>query len=267
LRTRYSFYVKLALANDQPLLAFDNTDTLNQPSPIVVRRWDGSQWQAYGGAVTKMDTIGATFSMALDTANNLVIVYEQFNSSTSINSVMVKRWNNGAWNQIGSALNVRNDGTTKPPLIAIGSDNLPVVFWSEITDFSSGTYTLYTKQWNGSFWSSLGPPLTTEADEYSADLSLLNNNAPVVTWTQRYHPTPTSYIDKTVFVSRWNSTTRNWQLVGSNPVSNIGGYPGSVYTPSIDFANNSLVIAWRRVGAVYNGQVYTGGLFVKRTVL
>jgi hypothetical protein len=259
LATSYSFYVKLALVADQPLIAFDNDDpSISSTRSVFVKRWNGSQWQDYGGVAAKV----VTFSLALSTTQDPVLAYEQYSNNTL--SVNVKRWQNGTWTPLGTALNIRADSSTKPPLIAIGSNNLPVVVWSEYTNFDSDAVTLYAKRWNGSSWSSLGSTISSQADEYSANLTLDSTNAPVVTWTQDYNTSPTTYVDRALYVSRWKSTSNTWGAVGTNPMSSAGGYAGNVFSPSVAFANNTLTATWLRMSAVINGAIYRGGIFVKR---
>jgi voltage-gated potassium channel Kch len=262
LTTNYTFYLELVLTSNLPLIAFDDGVSSNTSNrSIYVKRWNGTVWESYGTP----ETNSVTFSLARDYLNRPVLAYEKY--SNGLTSVLVKRWQNNIWATLGKGvLNVKKDGSSKPPVIAVDSQNRPVVVWSEYTDFSSNNVTLYAKRYSEVStpqWFSLGT-ITTTADGYSADLTIDGADTPIVAWTQDYDITPTSYIDKALYVSRWDSNSTTWQVVGNNPISTLGGYAGSSYTPTMAWSNNTLVTAWRRLSAVYNGALYNGGIFVKR---
>jgi hypothetical protein len=196
------------LANDAltPSLAIETTSNLPvvayaENGNILVKRADGvvspSSWLSPYGT-TALDTTVANEayrpSLALKTDNNPVVAWYE-DAGTSFN-IYAKEWNGTAWVALGTTIDKTASRDAKDIVLAIRSDNRPVVAWEEAGN-------IYVKRWTGSSWVSLGNTLDKVAgnEALRPALDLRTDNNPVVTW-QEWNGS--SY---DVFVKRWTGSS------------------------------------------------------------
>jgi hypothetical protein len=195
-----------------PSLALDSTNlpvvAYVENNDILVKKANGllptSTWTSPYG-ITPLDITSANVasrpSLALKSDNLPVVAwYEHDGTSTNI---YVKEWNGSAWLQLGSTLDMTPSQNAKDVVLALRTDNRPVVAWEEIGN-------IYVKQWNGSAWQSVGGVVDKVVSRQALRpaLDLRSDNKPVVAWQEG---TSTNY---DVFVKRWTGTT--WAQVSSN---------------------------------------------------
>jgi hypothetical protein len=202
------------VANDAltPSLAVEVTSNLPvvayaENGNILVKRADGvgpsSSWLSPYGT-TPLDNTASNEayhpSLALKSDNNPIVAwYEDAGSSFNI---YAKEWNGTAWVALGTTIDKTVSRDAKDIVLAIRSDNRPIVAWEEAGN-------IYVKRWTGSAWVSLGNTLdkTAGSEALRPALDLRSDNNPVVTW-QEWNGS--SY---DVFVKRWTGST--WLLVAT----------------------------------------------------
>jgi hypothetical protein len=206
---------------------------------IYVRQWDGTTWTQLGPALSAVGgfTNAASPSLALDGGGNPVLAVSEDTAGISV--VYVRRWQNGTWVAVGSALNAdTNDDNFDTdgiePSLALDSLGNPVVAWSEISGID-GVRRLYVWRWTGVRWQSLGSLIVT-GDTRHPSLAIDNFNNPIVAW-QDY----SGGVNYDIYVRRFNGSTWVQYAPGSLDVN--AGFPA--YEPSLALdSNNNPVVSW-----------------------
>ena len=161
--------------------------------------------------------------------------------------IYVRRWNGGAWVEMGgSASGGGISNTVGPcywPSVAIGPDGAPLVAW---IDDSSGSLEVYVRRWNGLAWeemgagSAAGSGISGSVDNvYSTSLAVGPDNTPVVAWGAadsdhsdnneiyvRYHPpiplVKWAFVPLTTFspclIGPWENEPNNNAAQASGPL-------------------------------------------------
>ena len=71
---------------------------------IYAKKWDGSSWQALGGAIDRADADGAQYpALAIDSANTINLVWFEGLKTSSFenNSIILAQWREDNWLEIG----------------------------------------------------------------------------------------------------------------------------------------------------------------------
>lgn len=223
-----------------PVIAWEEDNGANRD--IYVKRWNGSTWTNYGSG-TPLDksasNSAAQPSLVLDSNNRPYVAWTERVGTT--NNIYVKRWTGTAWAWVGGSAGIdfslSNEATF--PSLAIGSDNKPVIAWTEenTTTFNGN---IYVKKLVGNTWTLVG---TTAIDRsianyaLSPSLDLDSSNNPMVAWEEQL-----ASGDSNIYTKRWNSTTSSWISLG-NILDKVSSRPTSSPTLSIG-TNNNPVVAW-----------------------
>jgi hypothetical protein len=233
-----------------PSLAFDSSIdafsyvAFSQGGIIKVSRAQGgdssSTWVYVGGTTFDLNNNPANEgfrpSIALKiplTANDpsipVVAWYEDNGTSFDI---FVKEFNSATlnWVALGGAIDKTVSRDAKDVVLAIGSDNRPVVAWEEAGN-------IYVKRWNGTSWVSLGGALDKIASNEALrpSIDLRSDNNPVVTW-QEWNGS--SY---DVWVKRWTGST--WTTVSTNALDKSLGK--NAERPALVLkTDNNPIVSW-----------------------
>jgi hypothetical protein len=213
------------LANDAltPSLALDSGNVpvvaYSENGNILVKQATSVWSSPYGTSALDVTLANEAYrpSLALKSNNQPIVAwYEDAGSSFNI---YAKEWNGTAWVALGTTIDRTASRDAKDIVLAIRSDNRPVVAWEEAGN-------IYVKRWTGTSWVSLGTTLDKVAgnEALRPALDLRSDNNPVVTW-QEWNGTSFD-----VFVKRW--TGSSWVLV-ANIIDK---------TPSRDAERPSLVV-------------------------
>ena len=202
---------------------------------ILVKKANGnvpsSVWSSPFGT-TPLDINAANIasrpSLALKSDNNPIVAwYENDGSSTN---VYAKEWNGSAWVALGTTLDTTASQNAKDVVLAIRSDNLPVVVWEEVGN-------IYVKQWNGTAWTSIGGVVDKVAanEALRPALDLRSDNNPVVTWQEG---SSTNY---NIYVKRW--TGSKWANVSTSALDKT--LSQTAQRPALILkSNNNPIVAW-----------------------
>jgi hypothetical protein len=238
------------LKNSSPVVAYSERDTTNSiPGKIYVKYatmlnvddygfWDW-QWAQFGEALnTNLENEAQFPSIKIGTDNRAVVAWQE-NDGTSWD-VHVKRWNGSTWIQLGDALDISLTANAQHPVVAIGTDNHPVIAWYEET---ATTARVYVKRWDGSQWIQVGKSLNVSnlQKAYLPSLVLESTDTPIVSWQE------TTATSKNVYVKRWDGTA--WVRLGT--VVDISS-SANAENPSLQIGfDNSPVVAWQEAGNIY----------------
>jgi hypothetical protein len=236
-----SIALDTVLANDAltPSLALD---TGNLPAVayaengnILVKKANGiaasSLWTSPYGTTPLDNTVAnETYrpSLAFKSDNNPIVAWYE-DAGTSFN-IYAKEWNGTAWVALGTTIDKTVSRDAKDIVLAIRTDNRPVVAWEEAGN-------IYVKRWTGTSWVSLGNTLDKVAgnEALRPSLDLRSDNNPVVTW-QEFNGS--SY---DVFVKRW--TGSSWAQITVNAVDKT--LSRNAERPSLVLkSGNNPIISW-----------------------
>jgi hypothetical protein len=224
-----------------PVVAFaENGD-------IRVRELVGNAWTSLGTILDVTPSkVAQRPSLALKSDNTPMVAWAE-NLGLNAN-VYAKEWNGTAWVSLGAEIDNKVNRDAREVVLAIGSDNLPVVAWSESSGSEPLNYNIYVKRWDGSAWVALGNALDKVAANYAGlpALDLRSDNNPVVTWTEQ------NGANFDVFVRRWTGTA--WAFVGTAVDKTLSR---SALRPSIVLrANDNPIISWDETEGAFNQSVF-----------
>jgi hypothetical protein len=204
---------------------------------VYVKRWDGSNWIALGGALdVNVANSAVTPSLALDAANHPVVAWME-SSSGSPTQLYVKRWNGSTWQQLGSSLNVSPTSYTFNPSLALDNSGNPYVAFEQRLGNTGSD--VYVKRWDGSQWLQVGGSLDVVSFRraYEPSLAIDKNNTPSVAFLERR-----SSSNYDLYVKRWDGT--QWAQVGKaveTPSTESGRKPSLVVN-----SNNVLFVSFEQ---------------------
>jgi hypothetical protein len=190
-----AIFPSLAIGSDnKPVVAWaeENTTTFN--ANIYVKRLVGNTWTLVG--TTAIDRSLANYatspSLDLDSSNNPIVTWEEQLASGDSN-IYAKRWNSvsGSWVSLGNILDKVSSHPTSFPTLAIGTNNNPVVSWTEFDLPGSDSYNVYVKRWTGTAWQSVSTgavDVNLANNAYSPSMVLNAANNPVVAWQESIGP-------------------------------------------------------------------------------
>jgi hypothetical protein len=239
--TSIATQVDTTLADDAltPSLALDTTNipvvAYAENGNIRVKKASGtsgvSTWNSpFGTTALDITATNETYrpSLALKSDNNPVVAWYE-DAGTSFN-IYAKEWNGAAWVALGTTIDKTSSRDAKDIVLALRTDNRPVVAWEEAGN-------IYVKRWTGTSWVSLGTTLdkTASNEALRPSLDLRTDNNPVVTW-QEWNGT--SY---DVFVKRW--TGSSWSQITVNAVDKT--LSRNAERPSLVLkSDNNPIISW-----------------------
>jgi hypothetical protein len=200
-----------SLANDAitPSIAI-KTDNLPivafaEDGNILVKRLVGTAWTAMGTALdTSLINEAYRPSLAIKTDNNPIVAwYEDIGTSFNI---YAKEWNGTTWTALGTTIDKTASRNAKDIVLAIRTDNKPVVAWEEAGN-------IYVKQWDGLAWVNIGSAAIDKVLVNTAlrpSLDLRSDNNPVVSWQEW---SGSSY---DVWAKRWTGSA--WVQIATSAV-------------------------------------------------
>jgi hypothetical protein len=208
--------VLVAKNSQNPVVAF--TESNGNKAQLYIKRWNGSTWQTLqasgldASVNLQISSESADPSLALDTLGRPVVAFAEKNSTDF--TVYVKRWTGSAWEQLGGIyLDVVPSANAITPSIAIGTDNQPVVAWSE-------DQSLMVKRFDGTNWVRLEGTNINIYRAYTPSIGIDSSNTPFLAWQEDISSAPT-LDNSNIFVRRWDGT--NWVQVGGKLNSLEGG--------------------------------------------
>jgi hypothetical protein len=197
----------------KPTVAWQEFDgsTIN----AYVKRWDGSNWIAVGGAVDhNLANSAYEPQLVLDANNKPIVTWSESNGN-----IYVKRWNGTKWVRLGGALDITVADFSAFPSIDVAASGNPVVAWQECVN-SCSTYNVYVKEWNGTSWLQVGGALDTTLSRNAENPVIAVNSAgkPTVLWREGL-----GFSDYDLYAKQWTGTT--WKPLGAvldiTPSSNV----------------------------------------------
>jgi hypothetical protein len=204
-----STYPSLAIDSpNRPVVAF------TEGGNVYVKRWENeSSWVLVGDALdVNVSNWAFLPHVAVDARDRIVVVWCEENELYNSN-IYVKRWNGSRWVRLGTALDIDRSNNVSSPSLALSSDGVPYVAWTEINE--SNFLSVHVKRWDNTTWTSLGSSVNDIAagqQGRSVSLTIRRFNKPVVTWEAL---TPLG--NRALNVHRWNGSA--WVGMGTRPVA------------------------------------------------
>ncbi|MDB4955591.1 MAG: exported protein of unknown function [Myxococcales bacterium] len=164
--------------------------------------------------------------------------------------IYARQWNGTVWAGLGgseSAGGISNTvGDSEVPSVVLGSDELPIVAWSEYVGSISQ---LYLKRWNGTSWQEIGGSATdlgvsqingVTTGAQLPSLAIDHHGRIVVAWQQ------TNTAGRLIScLRRWNGSV--WEELAGSASGNCLGSDASAPSIAIDVFDR-IVIAWSQSG-------------------
>ncbi|MFP2929056.1 Ig-like domain-containing protein [Pyxidicoccus sp. 3LG] len=180
----YVHDVALTVSGTTPTLAWaePNGQRLRE---VFVRQWNGTSWQALGGAVSLPgEDAESGFDMhslrlVTDAAGAPVLAWSATQSGKS--AIRVAHYESGTWRRLGAPLSVSVGGRPKQPALVVTAQGTVYVTWAED---EPSDYRIYAAHWTGEKWEQLGDVVSEELDNHASHPSIaLRGGTPVVAWS------------------------------------------------------------------------------------
>jgi len=248
-----SVYPSLTISPDgTPYVAWE--DWSDGDYEVYVRRWNGDSWQevgagsASGGGISNNSGDSSGPSLAITPDGTPYVAW--CDTSGEGWAVYVRRWNGGAWEEVGagSASGGGISGKTGYFMqlsLAIAPDGTPYVVWE---DPGSGDYEIYVRRWNGSVWEEVGAGSASGGGISDNDgrsrfpsITIALDGTPYIAW----HDVQDSASQiASIYARRWNGSV--WEEVGPHSASGDGiSNTGSAYDPELAVASDgTLYLVW-----------------------
>ena len=213
---------KIALnSSNNPIVVW--SEFVSGVETVYVKRWNGTVWEALGGALD-INAANAAFGPRISIFNNQPVVI--WNES---NNIYAKRWDGTTWQALGADLNT---ATSNSPDVMVAPDGSPMAVWNENND-------IVVKKYNGTIWQAIGGVLDlVQANTASLPkIDMDTNGNPIVLWLES---------GKAV-VKKWNGTI--WVLLGSNLNAGTAAHPklatDTSGSPVVSFTENADIFVKR----------------------
>ncbi len=204
-------------------------------SDVYVQRWTGTEWEALGSKLSAFpgETSAYWSDVAVDGQGDPVVAWGEFVPGDLLRkSIIVRRWADGNWVELGGPLNISPETRDAyKPSLRLDSEGNPLVAWSE----QSGGSLLAVRRWGPGGWEALGPTPIAAGTGWGLELA---GNTPILLSHRSEDYGRLQVID----VRRWNGSV--WENLG-DPVGE------DVVAPQLraDAAGN-LVLAWLQQGGL-----------------
>jgi hypothetical protein len=124
---------------------------------VLVKQWNGSKWLSLGAVNPGSKGLTFDISLTLNATGQPLVAWSQIARTPlgiTSGNVYVKQWSGNQWVQLGSILDVKETYDADMPSITMGTNNNPVIAWSEGSTLPG--YKLYVKRWTGQKWVLVG---------------------------------------------------------------------------------------------------------------
>lgn len=139
-----------------PFITYTECDSSGANCKVFVRKWNGTNWEAVGGALNVDAAKSAGDSaIAFDSGNVPYVIWAETDGSN--NQIYVKHFDGAGWVRDGlTSLNVQLTQHGSSPSIAINGLTIKAS-WRECLSPISTDCQLYVKGWDGSGWVPTAP--------------------------------------------------------------------------------------------------------------
>lgn len=238
--SKYAGDACIIVYNASPYVVWSESQTTNANN-LYLKHLNGSTWENVGGILNFNSNWNArTPNMAIE--NNVVyLVWYEENNTSTVKNVYAKKYqlNIGPWEQMGDSLNANL--AVLGPKIAVGSNHIPCVTWSE-------NPRIFAKQYNGTSWAQDGGFLNNDISNFTGgeDIAVFNS-VPYIIWKE-YNVSSIH-----VYVKHLNGA--NWEQDGGD--LDNGNLLNASYPPAIAFSTTTPYVS------IYVCQTSSNNLCVK----
>ncbi len=233
-------------ANNKIYLAFQASDGTNPDINVSTYDEATTAWVAVGSELdNKQANLALLPSLAVSASGELFVAWRE-NRSTDPDDraaeLFVKNWNGNAWVSLGSSLNINKNERADEFSIALGSNDQPVVAWSEFENLENSS-NIYVKQWNGATWQQMGDTVDNVKTQRAIYPSITanNDNQLSISWWEGeifIDEDLDPVFENSVYFAQWDGTT--WKQFGEIDANerSQGTYPDTT------LANNLATVTW-----------------------
>ena len=167
----------------------------------------------------------------------------------------------GEWVDMG---NVSGSGLADEPALALGTNGIPIIAWS---DYSGGDQEIYVKEWKNSAWAPKGSGSAagggisiSDNDSIRVAITVDGGGSPIVVWEERKE------LGSEIYVKQWKNGA--WKEMGENSASEGGIsdsgdlFPGAATRPAVAYGQDGPIVAWHNYAEYEGNEAYQ--IFVKR---
>lgn len=134
------------------VVAWSEADADDLDTNVYVKQWDGAAWTQLGAELDLVnDKSGSAPSLALDGAGVPTVAWTENSATADRKELFVKRWFNGAWTQLGGAVNVQSAFN---PSLSLSSEGTPFVACDEAGNVE--VRSLVAGQWTSALTATTG---------------------------------------------------------------------------------------------------------------
>lgn len=226
--------------------------TVNQLPPHA---WSEIGFEsASGGGISGNAGSSSKPVLALDAQGYPVVVWcdtsKGATNAQADEEIYIKRWDGDSWEEIGTGSASgggisNNSHSSFAPSLVLDAQGYPVVAWS---DYSSGTWQIYIKRWDGDSWEVIGAGSAsgngisnTAGSSWRPSLILDAQGYPVVVWEDN-----SSNIAVEIYGKRWDGDS--WEVITTGSASGNGisaGADGAAAHPRlIRDGIGRLIVVW-----------------------
>jgi len=233
-------------ASNNIYVAFQASDGTNPDINVSTYDEATTAWLAVGSALdNNAANLALLPSLAVSSSGELFVAWRENRSADPDDKaaeLFVKTWNGSAWVSLGDSLNINKNERADEFSIALGSNDQPVVAWSEFENLENSS-NVYVKQWNGAAWQQIGDTVdnvTTRRAIYPSITANSENQLSVSWWEGEIYldEENTEVFENSVYFAQWDGTT--WKQFGELDANerSQGTYPDTT------LANNLATVTW-----------------------
>jgi len=232
--------------NNKIYVAFQASDGTNPDINVSTYDEATTAWLAVGSALdNNAANLALLPSLAVSASGELFVAWRENRSADPDDKaaeLFVKNWNGSAWVSLGDSLNINKNERADEFSIALGSNDQPVVAWSEFENLENSS-NVYVKQWNGAAWQQIGETVDnvkTQRAIYPSITANSENQLSVSWWEGEIYldEDATEVFENSVYFAQWDGTT--WKQFGELDANerSQGTYPDTT------LANNLATVTW-----------------------
>jgi hypothetical protein len=238
--SEYAGDANILINNATPYVVWSESQTTNANN-LYLKCLNGNTWKNIGGILNVNSNWNAkTPNIAIENHIIYLTWYEE-NSTYTVKNIYAKKYqiNNDIWEQMGNSLNAAL--AAMGPKIAVGSNHIPYVTWSE-------NPRIFVKHYDGATWVPDGGNLNNDISNFAGGENIATfNGVPYVIWKE--------YNISSIHIYVKHLNGNNWDQDGGD--LDNGNLRNAAYPPAIAFSTTTPYVS------IYVCQTSANNLCVK----
>ncbi|MEY4511431.1 MAG: hypothetical protein RLZZ450_3553 [Pseudomonadota bacterium] len=198
-------YTPPSVAQDslgRPYIATRGTAVQKNVTYVYRLNDQGNSWEPVGGAVSPVPTYDRGIALAFNAADQLFVGWEQRNELDTLYEVKVRRYDNGAWVDVGQPIPIKySDGCGFK--LTVDGLGRPILV---LGDYDAGAQRVNTFRFDGTDWQPLGEVPVDARPATGLELATMPNGEPTLVITAR---------NRANAVEVWRFVSDRWLLLNT----------------------------------------------------